>query len=142
MINGFFFFKKKNILEFYCFVFRTTKRFGFFGSKSKNDSAYTVNYFNLVDTFSEQWNTFEFIWIKFFDFLILRFYNTQYRYASRWDLFVIFIGCVCTFLKSLTLPWVIIVYGEFTALMVERNSEKGTISPTILLKWFGGGRIL
>lgn len=66
----------------------------------------------------------------------------QYRYASHWDLFVIFIGVVCTLLKSLALPWTIIVYGEFAALLVDRSYGIGTSSPTILHKWFGGGRIL
>lgn len=49
---------------------------------------------------------------------------------------------MCTLLKSLALPWTIIVYGEFAALLVDRSYGIGTSSPTILHKWFGGGRIL
>lgn len=37
---------------------------------------------------------------------------------------------------------IIIVYGEFTSLLVERTYGIGTSSPTLMLKWFGGGRIL
>lgn len=55
---------------------------------------------------------------------------------------MIFLGVLCTLCKSLTLPWVVIVYGEFTSLLVERNYGFGTSSPTIMLKWFNGGQIL
>lgn len=70
------------------------------------------------------------------------FVTLQYRYATRWDLFVIFLGVIFTLFKALALPMVIIVYGEFTSLLVERTYGIGTSSPTLMLKWFGGGRIL
>lgn len=97
---------------------------------------YTVNYSDLVTVNIGLHLNFDSVCIMFFCLISFM----QYRYASRWDLFVIFLGCVCTLMKSLTLPWVVIVYGEFTSLMVERSI--GSSSPTILMKLFGGGRIL
>lgn len=70
------------------------------------------------------------------------FHSMQYRYASRWDLFVIILGVFCTLMKAFAVPWIIIVYGEFTSLLVERTYGIGTSSPTLMLKWFGGGRVL
>lgn len=39
------------------------------------------------------------------------------------------------------MPILIIVYGEFTTLLVDRTMGTET-NPTIFLQWFGGGRCL
>lgn len=44
-----------------------------------------------------------------------------------------------TFIKALAIPWTMIVYGEFTSLLVDRTERN---EKTTLLAWFGGGRIL
>lgn len=53
-----------------------------------------------------------------------------------------FIGVLFTFIKSLALPVLIVVYGEFTTLLVDRTLGIGTSSWTIFLPIFGGGKIL
>lgn len=65
----------------------------------------------------------------------------QFRFATKWDLFVIFLGVVFTFFKSLAMPISIVVYGEFTTLLVDRTLGIGTSTHTILLPLFGGGKI-
>lgn len=40
------------------------------------------------------------------------------------------------------MPIMIIVYGEFTTLLVDRTYREGTSSATIFLHWFGGGNVL
>lgn len=49
---------------------------------------------------------------------------------------------IFTFIKSLGVPLMIIVYGEFTTLLVDRTYGEGTSSSTYLLNLFGGGKIL
>ncbi|XP_031637889.1 multidrug resistance protein homolog 65-like, partial [Contarinia nasturtii] len=65
-----------------------------------------------------------------------------YRFASRSDLILISIGLFCTLIKSCTFPFLTLIYGEFTTLLVDRNYGSGTSTPTLVLKWFGGGKIL
>lgn len=69
-------------------------------------------------------------------------YIFQYRFASRSDLVLLFIGVFFTLIKSCMFPFLTIIYGEFSTLLVERAYGMGTSSPTIILKWFGGGKIL
>lgn len=47
-----------------------------------------------------------------------------------------------TVIKSFAMPMMIIIYGEFTTLLVDRTYREGTSSPTAFLWWFGGGKIL
>jgi ATP-binding cassette subfamily B (MDR/TAP) protein 1 len=39
-------------------------------------------------------------------------------------------------------PIVIILYGEFTTLLIDRALENTTSTPTSVLQIFGGGRLL
>lgn len=75
--------------------------------------------------------------VKFIDL-----FKFQFRYASRWDLFVIFIGVMFTIIKAFTVPIAVMVYGEFTSLLIERMYGIGTSTPTIMLAWVGGGKVL
>lgn len=61
------------------------------------------------------------------------------------------IGVISTSLKSLAMPMAIIIYGEFTSLLVDRqlgiegyekNYTTGPSSDTIFLKIFNGGEKL
>lgn len=45
-------------------------------------------------------------------------------------------------MKSFGFPFLIIIYGEFTTLLVDRSYGIGTSTPTFILKWFGGGKVL
>lgn len=40
------------------------------------------------------------------------------------------------------MPGMIVVYGEFTTLLVDRTLGYGTSTPTMILHIFGGGKIL
>jgi ATP-binding cassette subfamily B (MDR/TAP) protein 1 len=40
------------------------------------------------------------------------------------------------------IPLIIILYGEFTTLLVDRATENITSTPTVVLNIFGGGRQL
>lgn len=40
------------------------------------------------------------------------------------------------------MPLIIIIYGEFTTLLVDRAYSIGTSSDTVMLHLFGGGRVL
>lgn len=40
------------------------------------------------------------------------------------------------------LPLFIILYGEYTTLLVDRAIENATSTPTSVLQIFGGGRVL
>lgn len=40
------------------------------------------------------------------------------------------------------MPYAVIIYGEFTTLLVDRTIATGTSSETKILQWFGGGRVL
>lgn len=55
---------------------------------------------------------------------------------------LIILGVIFTFLKSLAMPFIIVVYGEFTTLLVDRTYMEGTSSDTFALHWFGGGQVL
>lgn len=66
----------------------------------------------------------------------------QYRFVSRWDLFQLSMGFIFTFIKACNHPFLILIYSEFLSLLVERTLQVGTSSPTIFLKWFGGGKVL
>lgn len=55
-------------------------------------------------------------------------FGAVFRYATRWDLFVIMLGVIFTLCKALALTWIVIVYGEFTSLLAERMYGIGTSS--------------
>ncbi|XP_031626047.1 multidrug resistance protein homolog 65 [Contarinia nasturtii] len=69
-------------------------------------------------------------------------YFRLYRFATKCDVILILIGILFTVLKSVAMPILIIVYGEFTTLLVDRTLGIGTSSTTIFLPLFGGGQIL
>lgn len=66
----------------------------------------------------------------------------QYRFTSRWDIFLLIVGVIFTFVKSCSLPIFLITFGEATTLLVDRTSGTGQSSSTYILKLFGGGKIL
>ena len=69
-------------------------------------------------------------------------FQLQFRFATKLDVILILIGIVFTFFKSMAFPLLIVVYGEFTTLLVDRTLGVGTSSTTILLPLFGGGKVL
>lgn len=78
----------------------------------------------------------------YFHWTPIRRRRTQFRYATTYDIILIVLGVIFTFLKSLVTPLMIVVYGEFTTVLVDRTYGEGTSSATYLLPLMGGGRIL
>ena len=53
-----------------------------------------------------------------------------------------FLGILFASCGSFGLPYGVILYGEFTTILVDRTIGAGTSTETTLLKIFGGGRVL
>jgi ATP-binding cassette subfamily B (MDR/TAP) protein 1 len=56
--------------------------------------------------------------------------------------FLVIFGLLLGIAAGCGVPVVIILYGEFTTLLVDRAIENSTSSPTSVLQIFGGGRVL
>ncbi|XP_059216355.1 multidrug resistance protein homolog 65 [Stomoxys calcitrans] len=67
---------------------------------------------------------------------------TLFRFSTKCEIFLLFIGFVMSAIKALTLPAVVIIYSEFTAMLVDRTYRIGTSSKTYALPIFGGGKTL
>lgn len=65
-----------------------------------------------------------------------------FSFSTTFELFLLFIGLVMSAVKALTLPAVVIIYSEFTAMLVDRTLRIGTSSETYALPLFGGGKQL
>ncbi|XP_068971412.1 multidrug resistance protein homolog 49 isoform X1 [Bombus flavifrons] len=69
-------------------------------------------------------------------------YFKLFRFATCGELMLIFGGLIMGTLTGLCIPISTIQYGEFTTLLVDRNTENQSSTPTLILKWFGGGKVL
>ncbi|XP_055382556.1 multidrug resistance protein homolog 65-like [Condylostylus longicornis] len=69
-------------------------------------------------------------------------YFSLFRFATSTEIFLLFLAFFVTIIKALTLPIMIIVYSEFTSMLVDRTYGSGTSSKTYLLPLLGGGQIL
>ncbi|XP_026331957.1 multidrug resistance protein homolog 49-like isoform X2 [Hyposmocoma kahamanoa] len=69
-------------------------------------------------------------------------WHKLYRFAERWELGMLFLGLILATVNGLFVPLGVIIYGEFTSLLIDRTVQKGTSTSTITLALFGGGRIL
>ncbi|KAL0879462.1 hypothetical protein ABMA27_003213 [Loxostege sticticalis] len=65
-----------------------------------------------------------------------------FRFAEPCEYFMLFVGLILASLNGLFVPVGVIVYGEFTSLLIDRTTMTGTSTPTITISLFGGGRIL
>ncbi|KAM3965965.1 multidrug resistance protein homolog 49 [Aphomia sociella] len=65
-----------------------------------------------------------------------------FRFAKPWELLLLFIGVLLASVNGFFVPLGVIIYGEFTALLIERTMMTGTSSTTLTISIFGGGRIL
>jgi ATP-binding cassette subfamily B (MDR/TAP) protein 1 len=52
------------------------------------------------------------------------------------------LGLVLSIITGIGLPVILVLYGEFTTMMVDRAKDNITSTPTTLLCIFGGGRQL
>ncbi|XP_030385210.1 multidrug resistance protein homolog 65 isoform X2 [Scaptodrosophila lebanonensis] len=65
-----------------------------------------------------------------------------FRFSTYMELLWLFFGFIMCCIKALTLPAIVIVYSEFTAMLVDRAMQIGTSSKVHALPLFGGGKIL
>ncbi|KPJ18849.1 Multidrug resistance protein-like 49 [Papilio machaon] len=68
--------------------------------------------------------------------------RSKEAYATPWELLLLFAGVFLATMNGLMVPIGVIIYGEFTALLIDRTVMVGTSNPTITISMFGGGRIL
>ncbi|XP_034938105.1 multidrug resistance protein homolog 49-like isoform X2 [Chelonus insularis] len=69
-------------------------------------------------------------------------YYKLFRFATFAELMYVFGGLIMGTLTGLCIPISTIQYGEFTTLLVDRNLANHTSTPTIIMAWFGGGKVL
>ncbi|XP_043290091.1 multidrug resistance protein homolog 49 isoform X2 [Venturia canescens] len=69
-------------------------------------------------------------------------YWRLFRFATFSELMYVFGGLIMGTLTGSCIPVSTIQYGEFTTLLVDRNMENQTSNPTLIMKWFGGGKVL
>ncbi|XP_021208843.2 multidrug resistance protein homolog 49 isoform X1 [Bombyx mori] len=65
-----------------------------------------------------------------------------YRYAKLWEILLLITGVILASLNGLFVPIGVIIYGEFTSLLIDRTVMVGTSGKTLTIAMFGGGRIL
>ncbi|XP_011868087.1 PREDICTED: multidrug resistance protein homolog 49 isoform X2 [Vollenhovia emeryi] len=68
-------------------------------------------------------------------------YHKLFRFATWGELTLIFLGLMLGCLVGMCIPVAIIEYGEFSTMLLDRN-RNDTTTPTFILPWFGGGKIL
>ncbi|GAB0096239.1 Multidrug resistance protein homolog 65 [Sergentomyia squamirostris] len=69
-------------------------------------------------------------------------YFRLFRFATKWELFLIFLATILAAVSAATMPMIIVVFGEFSTILIERKFSVGASSETILLWMFGGGKVL
>lgn len=69
-------------------------------------------------------------------------YHKLYRFAKTSELLLVFLGIITSILSALAIPLTIVLYGEFTTILIDRVKEVESSTPTLILSLFGGGRIL
>ncbi|KAK2584731.1 hypothetical protein KPH14_007064 [Odynerus spinipes] len=69
-------------------------------------------------------------------------YYRLFRFATCGELMLVFGGLIMGTLTGLCIPVSTIQYGEFTTLLVDRNMKNQTSTPTLIMEWFGGGKVL
>jgi ATP-binding cassette, subfamily B (MDR/TAP), member 1 len=66
----------------------------------------------------------------------------QFRYSTIGERFAIAFALICATISSVGMPFNVILYGEFTTLLVDRKMQIGKSTETLMLGLFGGGRQL
>ncbi|XP_054737347.1 multidrug resistance protein homolog 49 [Anastrepha obliqua] len=69
-------------------------------------------------------------------------YLELFRYTTIWDRLLIACGTVIASIASICIPYNMIIYAEFTTLLIDRDVGNGTSTSAPLLSIFGGGRKL
>lgn len=69
-------------------------------------------------------------------------FHRLFRFATWPEYAGIIFGIFLAILSAFFMPLGVIVYGEFTTILVDRATRTGTSTETIVLSFFGGGKIL
>ncbi|XP_053662554.1 multidrug resistance protein homolog 49 [Anopheles marshallii] len=69
-------------------------------------------------------------------------YFKLFRFATWGEIFATLLGILLASMASLGLPYGVILYGEFTTLLVDRTIGIGKSTDTAILSIFGGGKVL
>lgn len=65
-----------------------------------------------------------------------------YKYATPCEILSLILALIMASINGLFVPVGVILYGEFTALLIDRTVMEGTSSETLTISMFGGGKIL
>lgn len=65
-----------------------------------------------------------------------------FRFAKWWELLLISFAVLFSAASAACMPMIIITYGEFTTLLVDRALTRGEVSSTTLLHVFGGAEVV
>lgn len=65
-----------------------------------------------------------------------------FRFAKWWEWGLILLAIVFATGYAACLPLILIAYGEFTTLLVERTMTRGIVTSTPLLQVVGGGQVV
>ncbi|ALC42337.1 Mdr49 [Drosophila busckii] len=69
-------------------------------------------------------------------------YFSLFRYSTCLERFMLVLSMIVATLGAALIPYFVVIYGEFTALLIDRTVRVGTSSPTFILPIFGGGKTL
>lgn len=69
-------------------------------------------------------------------------YFDLFRYSTCGERFLLGLSIIVATLASVFIPYFILIYGEYTSLLIDRTVGEGTSSPTFFLALFGGGQRL
>lgn len=65
-----------------------------------------------------------------------------FRFAKWWEVLLTGIALFFAAVSATSMPLIIIIYGEFTTLLVDRALTRGEVSSTKMLHFFGGAEVM
>ncbi|XP_030388573.1 multidrug resistance protein homolog 49 isoform X2 [Scaptodrosophila lebanonensis] len=69
-------------------------------------------------------------------------YFQLYRYSTGGERLLIILAVILATIAAVFIPYSVVIYGEFSSLLIDRTGGVGTSSPTFILALFGGGKVL
>ncbi|XP_037946899.1 multidrug resistance protein homolog 49-like [Teleopsis dalmanni] len=66
-------------------------------------------------------------------------YFKLFKYSTTFERFLLVAATICASIASVCVSYCLVIYGEFTSLLIDRSVGIGSSSPTIFLQAFGGG---
>lgn len=69
-------------------------------------------------------------------------YSQLFRFAKWWEILLVWVAIGITTIGAANWPLLLIVYGEFAAVLVERAATRGDVTPMPFLQALGGGQVM